>query len=66
VVAGDSEFGHLAMFPALVVMYARLAKAKEREAIAELGAEYERYMSEVPAFIPKFGSKRSRSGQGQI
>lgn len=31
----------LAMFPVLVWVYARLAEAEEREAIAEFGAEYE-------------------------
>lgn len=43
----------LAMFPALVFMYLRLARNEEREALAEFGAAYARYMQIVPAFIPR-------------
>ena len=43
----------LAMFPVLVFMYARLARTEEREALAEFGNEYARYMREVPGFIPR-------------
>lgn len=49
----------LAMFPILVWVYARLAKSEEGDAIAEFGAEYERYRSHTPAFIPKFHQERS-------
>jgi protein-S-isoprenylcysteine O-methyltransferase Ste14 len=42
----------LVMFPALVFMYARLARSEEHEAMARFGPAYERYMHEVPAFIP--------------
>jgi protein-S-isoprenylcysteine O-methyltransferase Ste14 len=45
----------LAMFPVLVFMYARLARAEEREALAEFGPAYRRYMREVPAFFPRPG-----------
>jgi protein-S-isoprenylcysteine O-methyltransferase Ste14 len=44
----------LAMFPVLVIMYVRLAKIEEREAIVEFGEAYREYMKEVPAFIPHF------------
>ena len=44
----------LTMFPVLVIMYVRLAKIEEREAIAEFGDAYRQYMKEVPAFIPRF------------
>jgi len=44
----------LAMFPVLVFMYTRLAKTEERVAIAEFGDEYQRYMQEVPGFLPRF------------
>ncbi len=44
----------LAMFPVLVWVYARLAKAEERDSIAEFGSEYERYRGRTPAFIPSF------------
>lgn len=45
----------LAMFPVLVAMYVRLAKAEEREALAEFGDAYRNYMKDVPGFIPKLG-----------
>ena len=45
----------LAMFPVLTVMYVRLARSEERDAIAEFGGVYRRYMADVPAFIPKLG-----------
>jgi protein-S-isoprenylcysteine O-methyltransferase Ste14 len=44
----------LAMFPILVVMYVRLAKGEEREAIAEFGEAYTQYMRDVPGFFPRF------------
>lgn len=42
------------MFPILVYMYYRLAKTEEREASAEFGQDYQKYIAQVPAFIPKF------------
>lgn len=48
----------LVMFPALVWVYARLAKAEERDSIAEFGSEYERYRDQTPAFIPAFHQER--------
>ncbi len=42
----------LAMFPVLVWMYVRLARAEEREAIAGFGDAYRRYAVGVPAFFP--------------
>ena len=50
----------LLMFPVLVVMYVRLAKAEERDALNEFGDAYRRYMTEVPAFVPRLaGLSRS-------
>ncbi len=43
----------LAMFPVLVWMYVRLARAEEREAIAVFGDAYQRYAAGVPAFFPR-------------
>jgi protein-S-isoprenylcysteine O-methyltransferase Ste14 len=43
----------LAMFPVLVFMYVRLARAEEREALAEFGPTYTQYARDVPAFIPR-------------
>jgi methanethiol S-methyltransferase len=59
----------LAMFPVLVFMYVRLARTEEREALAEFGEVYERYMRDVPAFFPRLsdligGPKRGRAGPG--
>jgi protein-S-isoprenylcysteine O-methyltransferase Ste14 len=47
----------LAMFPVLVVMYARLARREEREVAAAFGAEYAAYAARVPAFFPRRGSR---------
>jgi protein-S-isoprenylcysteine O-methyltransferase Ste14 len=53
----------LAMFPVLTVMYVRLAKSEERDAIAEFGNAYNAYAADVPAFIPRlqrlFGQSQS-------
>ncbi len=46
----------LAMFPVLIVMYVRLAKAEEREAIADFGDAYRNYIKTVPGFVPAFRS----------
>ncbi|HEV2336959.1 MAG TPA: isoprenylcysteine carboxylmethyltransferase family protein [Stellaceae bacterium] len=45
----------LAMFPALVFMYVRLARTEEREALAQFGTQYQHYMHAVPAFFPRLG-----------
>jgi protein-S-isoprenylcysteine O-methyltransferase Ste14 len=48
----------LAMFPVLVYMYVQLARREEKEAIAEFGDDYRRYMENTPGFIPDiFGKK---------
>ena len=44
----------LAMFPVLVVMYRRLARNEEREALASFGEDYRKYMADVPGFVPHF------------
>jgi len=46
----------IAMFPVLVYMYTRLAKAEEVEVRGAFGETYERYAEHVPAFVPRFGS----------
>ena len=45
----------LAMFPVLTVMYVKLAKSEERDAISEFGNAYRSYMAQVPGFIPRLG-----------
>ena len=42
----------LAMFPVLVWMYVRLARLEERDAVAQFGKAYVRYVRQVPPFIP--------------
>ena len=53
----------LAMFPVLTVMYIKLAKSEEHDAIAEFGDAYVAYAANVPAFIPRlqrlFGQSQS-------
>lgn len=51
----------LVMFPALVWVYARLARTEERDSITEFGSEYERYRDQTPAFIPAFHQERRLS-----
>jgi methanethiol S-methyltransferase len=47
------------MFPVLVVMYVRLARIEEREALREFGDQYPAYMQRVPAFLPRLGTRPS-------
>jgi protein-S-isoprenylcysteine O-methyltransferase Ste14 len=51
----------LAMFPVLVWMYVRLARAEERDAIAGFGDAYRRYAARVPAFIPRLAKPAGAS-----
>jgi methanethiol S-methyltransferase len=43
----------LAMFPILVFMYLKLARAEERETLVSFGDAYREYMARVPAFFPR-------------
>lgn len=45
------------MFPVLVVMYVRLARREEQDALAEFGAVYRQYIATVPAYIPRFRNR---------
>ena len=45
----------LLMIPLLVVMYVRLARMEERDALREFGDQYRAYMQRVPAFLPRLG-----------
>jgi protein-S-isoprenylcysteine O-methyltransferase Ste14 len=51
----------LVMFPILVVMYVRLARREEREALAAFGDAYARYAANTPAFFPRVGRAVSKS-----
>ena len=44
----------LIMFPVLMVIYIRLARSEEKEALGQFGDEYRRYMANTPAFFPRF------------
>lgn len=46
----------LLMFPVLVVMYVRLARHEEREALATFGEAYRRYMASTPGWLPCYAS----------
>ena len=52
----------LAMFPVLVWMYVRLARAEEREALSAFGNTYAAYMERVPAFVPRLSRLRQAAG----
>ena len=54
----------LAMFPVLAYMYVHLARAEERDALAEFGEAYRTYMRQVPAFIPRFGGAARSAASG--
>ncbi|PHV03901.1 isoprenylcysteine carboxyl methyltransferase [Janthinobacterium sp. BJB412] len=43
----------VAMFPILVVVYVRLARAEERWALAQFGQQYRHYCAVTPAFVPR-------------
>ena len=53
----------LAMFPILFLMYVRLARREELDAIAEFGEEYRSYMAQTPAFFPRPGRLPDKSRQ---
>jgi protein-S-isoprenylcysteine O-methyltransferase Ste14 len=53
----------LLMFPLLVVMYVRLARAEERDALAAFGEAYARYMAVVPAWLPRLGGGKGVDGR---
>ena len=42
----------IAMYPFLIWMYLRLARAEERDTRATFGAEFDAYAARTPAFIP--------------
>lgn len=46
-------FPTLLLFPILVIMYTRLAKAEERDSLATFGDTYTRYAAVTPAWLPR-------------
>ena len=54
----------LAMFPVLTIMYVKLARDEEHSVRAEFGDAYDKYASEVPAFIPSVGRLLRQQSSG--
>ncbi|MSP50377.1 MAG: isoprenylcysteine carboxylmethyltransferase family protein [Alphaproteobacteria bacterium] len=52
----------VAMFPLLVIMYARLAITEEREVERAFGAAFRRYAEATPRWIPRFRSATEAQG----
>ena len=52
----------LAMFPVLVTMYVRLARDEERDARARFGADYDRYATHTPRFVPRMAAATAADG----
>lgn len=55
----------LAMFPVLVFMYVKLARAEEREALATFGDDWRAYAAVTPAFFPRLGATGLNTGRRQ-
>ena len=55
----------LVMFPILVVVYVRLANKEEVMVISEFGDEYLNYMSNTPAWLPKFKLDKESKTEGE-
>jgi protein-S-isoprenylcysteine O-methyltransferase Ste14 len=53
----------LAMFPVLLIVYARLARREEADSLAEFGDAYRHYMACTPAFIPRQGEQAPAASQ---
>ena len=54
----------LVMFSVLTVMYVKLARSEERQAIAEFGDAYTSYAKQVPAFFPRLARLFGRTETG--
>ena len=52
----------LLMFPILVVVYRRLARAEERQVAAQFGEQWQSYAARTPAFIPRRRPARVEGG----
>ena len=51
------------MFPVLVTMYVLLAQREERDALAEFGEPYRRYMARTPGFVPRLKAAGTAPGE---
>lgn len=50
----------LLMFPVLIVMYVRLGRSEEQDALATFGGEYAAYMAATPGFLPRWRRRPDR------
>lgn len=50
----------LLMFPVLIVMYFRLARREEAEALSKFGDRWNAYAAMTPEFFPRFGNSRRK------
>lgn len=46
------------LFPLVVIMYVRLSRLEEKEALENFGEAYQQYMHQTPAFIPGWRPKK--------
>ena len=53
----------IAMFPVLLLMYARLAITEERDMHAQFGDEYARYAARTPRFVPSVRPRHARTNR---
>ncbi len=56
----------LVMFPILTLLYARLARAEERETAAVFGQQWDAWAAATPAFIPRLRRSASRRTRTRI
>lgn len=56
----------LVMFPALLVVYGRLARREERDVETAFGDEWRRYAAETPRFVPRAARRPVGSNAKQL
>ncbi|MBK7015541.1 MAG: isoprenylcysteine carboxylmethyltransferase family protein [Sulfuritalea sp.] len=54
------------MFPILVIVYTRLARREEAEALKVFGNDYQDYLSRTPAFVPRFNADTAQGKSSWI
>lgn len=56
----------LVLYPVLIVMYVRLARREERDALARFGDVYAAYRQRVPGWLPHLGHRPSAGGAAGV
>jgi protein-S-isoprenylcysteine O-methyltransferase Ste14 len=54
------------MFPVLMVVYVKLAKREEQQAIDEFGDQYLEYRQKTPGWLPNFSSNTNEENRGEL